>query len=294
MESNNYLNLRLEQFLDAITNKKNIYELKLDNGDIFQGILSDFEKWFSKADAETRKKLLPLLNNKKEYKVDFELSTIEIINYLEKVTSNFDPIKTRVVLTDIEAYYHMDFRERIEKQSFAEYHKNNWEIPIKKLNLPEFSEKANNMPDIDKMLKKTHMFSQISIIQTINLLREKLKENRVIETENLKETNKTNSGNSENDLSDIFAKGGYELFLYLNENYVRDNKFRTTKYSNIFRVIENRFIIGTHDQYKDFILEKYGVKLSKILNNEYKESYKFKTKIKPHLLKLMEIFENEN
>jgi hypothetical protein len=58
--------------------------------------------------------------------------------------------------------------------------------------------------------------------------------------------------------------------------------------------MQEKFIIGTQDQFKDFLKENYDVLPSKLLNNEYKESYKFKKKIKPYLLKLMDNFKDEN
>jgi hypothetical protein len=107
-------------------------------------------------------------------------------------------------------------------------------------------------------------------------------------------TNSAKEFHTSNDFSEIFTEGGYEVFLYLDENYTRDNNFRPTKYSNIYRVMQEKFIIGTQDQFKDFLKENYDVLPSKLLNNEYKESYKFKKKIKPYLLKLMDNFKDEN
>lgn len=104
----------------------------------------------------------------------------------------------------------------------------------------------------------------------------------------------TVKNNSVHDFPEIFAKNGFKTFIMLDEKYIRDNKFLKTKYSNIYRVMQEKFIIGTQDQFINFLTERYNVTPSKLLNNDYKESDKFKKRIKPRLLNLMEQFKDEN
>jgi hypothetical protein len=182
MANEDYLNFRLEKFLDSITNKKTGYKMTILGEDgIIEGTLSEFENLISelaKNNIELAKELKQQLQDKQEYVYDFELGEIEIYNYLEKITSNFEPEKTRIVLSEIEAYYTMVFKERIIEESIIEYQKNNWEIPKKKLNLA-FPFKSNDVeiPDIDKMLHKTHLFEGFAIKRAIFLLKRKLRVN---------------------------------------------------------------------------------------------------------------------
>ncbi|MBW6536530.1 MAG: hypothetical protein K0B11_16080 [Mariniphaga sp.] len=74
----------------------------------------------------------------------------------------------------------------------------------------------------------------------------------------------------ENKFLNIFKEGGYELFCYLNENYTRHDKQLPTKYSNLYRFLDyEQFIVGTQDQYKDFIKGKFGIKFSKVTKGNY-------------------------
>jgi len=176
MANEDYLNLRLKQFLDAITDKKKVYQLTTDKGFEIEGTLSELKDLITKYDIETRNKFLPQLKNVQEYAVPFELHDIDIYNYLEKTTSNFDPVKTKIVLFDIEVYYNMDFMERITEESYNEYQKNSWEIPKMKNPFPiKIKDKEIlEIPDIDKMLRKTHFFERFSIKRAMSLLQEKL------------------------------------------------------------------------------------------------------------------------
>ncbi len=263
MQADSYLNLRLEQFLDAITDKKIVYQFTTFGAfSNIKGTLPELYSFASQGDIETRRKLEQLLVDKKEYKVDFELSDIEIFNYLEKITSNFDEVKTKIVLHDIEVYYSMDFMERIMAESSRIYKENEWEIPLITVVAPLFDKEKYEVPDFEKMLKKTHPVSGFTISNVISLLKQKLKHTHKSKTE--KETDNTET-NILNDFPEIFKPGGYKLFCLLNEKYTKDNKAKKTKFSNIYHFLEyNNNLNCSQLEYIAFIKSEYQITLSKI------------------------------
>lgn len=175
-----YLNLSFNDFLSAITYEKNRFCLRFGEDELV-GELSEMKDFVNKLEnLELRDKLLSQLENKSEYIVDFELSVIEIYNYLEIITNKFNPIKTNIALNDIETYHDMVFQERIIQKSIVEYKNNGWEIPriivTSQLHTTDlFGEKGIEINDHKTMLKKTHPFDGLFIDFAIDLLKEKLK-----------------------------------------------------------------------------------------------------------------------
>ena len=83
----------------------------------------------------------------------------------------------------------------------------------------------------------------------------------------------------------------YTLFIYLNDEYTKDNNRPKTKYSNIFRYLqyENR-LLCSQLEYIDFIKNEYNIKLSKI----YDKTLKYDDIIKPILQELTMKFNKEH
>jgi hypothetical protein len=279
MANVDYLNLRLEQFLDAITDKKMTYQLTVSDSDFtIEGTLSEINDFISKCNLKTRRELMPLMADKKEFEIDFEFHQIEIYNYLEKITSGFEEVKTKMVLNDIEVYYSMEFLERIYLESTDIYNNENWEIPkieLPKNDLHKYLENKLNIEmkyriDYESMIKKTHLFDSMNIMFAISTLKKELEKNNHTEPENKNtsriKSNQNTQSKAINKFPEIFHSGGYELFCYLNENYKGDNNSPVTKYSNLFRFLkyENKTLC-TNEKYVAFIKSEYELKLSKIL-----------------------------
>ncbi len=255
MANEDYLNLRLNQFLDSITNKKKQFELTVDNQKIF-GTLTEIQSFISTCSNELRKKLEPLFKDATEYEVEYELSDIEIYNYLENVTSNFDELKTKIVLRDVEVYYTMDFLERIHSESIKIYRQEGWEIPVIKYE-PTGKFKGITMPDYDKMGKKTHPFEDFNILRVKSILNKKLEKvkDESVELEQI----------NENLFPEIFKEKGYDLFCFLNEKYTKDDNSRKAKYSNLFWFLEYEDLLNcTQLEYIKFISSEYNETMSKI------------------------------
>ena len=220
MGKTSYLNLRLGQFLDAITDKKKVYQFTtFGTSSNITGTLPELYSFISQFNIETRQKLEQLIKDKKEYEVDFELNDIEIYNYLEKTTSNFDEVKTKIILRDIEVYYSMDFRERIEAESSKIFNENKWEIPLITVVAPLFNKGEYETPNIEKMLKKTHPVSGFTISKVISLLKQKLETTQKVKDE--KENNITET--KDNPHKRIFKESKhFELFEHLRKQVTKN------------------------------------------------------------------------
>ena len=65
----------------------------------------------------------------------------------------------------------------------------------------------------------------------------------------------------------IFKEGGAELFCYLQTEYTKDNNHPVAKYSYIYRFLAYEQLITARSQskYMEFIIDIYGINMSKIL-----------------------------
>jgi hypothetical protein len=89
---------------------------------------------------------------------------------------------------------------------------------------------------------------------------------------------------------EIFREKGYELFKYLNSNYVGDDKVEKAKYSNLFHFLKyEQILLCSQDMYIQFIEKECKVKMSKILP----ESFKYKDKIQSILIRLKKNFDGK-
>ncbi len=116
-----------------------------------------------------------------------DITNIEIYNYFEKITGNFDKEKIKISLNDIDCYYTLTLRDDILNESIDIYTKNGWEIPyIDMTNLLDEillsnNKKANNkkilVHDSKTMLNETHFAKGYSCLHyAMNLLKRKLNE----------------------------------------------------------------------------------------------------------------------
>lgn len=86
---------------------------------------------------------------------------------------------------------------------------------------------------------------------------------------------------------DIFTADGEQLFNFLNEMYVRDDKTLKSKYSWLYHFLKNGQIRCSQLKYIAFIKTTFGIKLSRIQDIQYK----YKNIIEPLLNDLKTEFE---
>ena len=96
------------------------------------------------------------------------ISRIEIHNFLEEITNNFELTKVKILLNDIELCY-SEFLDYINDESQLIYLKNNWDIPKRKL---EIGKVSSLVTDYHLMRNRTHLGIDFSYCQTINLLKQ--------------------------------------------------------------------------------------------------------------------------
>jgi len=178
----NYYDLNISEFLDVITDKQNEYTYYLtdDKGvqnKIIEGTIEEFKNFINRPglEPEVRKKMRALIEGKPEYNYEMELSEIEIYNYLEKITSNFDREKLNNVYWIVNGYYQTFIYERVNNESYNIYLKNNWEIPYYK---STFQGKTTKEIDFNLMRSKTHLYLYMGMEYCMNLLKRKKSENR--------------------------------------------------------------------------------------------------------------------
>lgn len=103
------------------------------------------------------------------------ISDLEIYNYLEEISSNFEPFKVRLLLCDIDYYYHI-FLEEIIEESQLIHLKNGWDIPEKKIELRKQSPVLSSVvTDYEAMRNRTHLGVDYGYVKVFQLLKSKIK-----------------------------------------------------------------------------------------------------------------------
>ncbi|NOQ24781.1 MAG: hypothetical protein GQ564_05405 [Bacteroidales bacterium] len=245
--SADYLNLSLQNFLDAITDNKNVFEIKCGET-IIIGTLTEIESFINEIeDIETKNKLISLSKGKKEYVVDYELSEIEIYNYLEKITGNFDPLKSKITLNDVEVYYSMIFLERIYEESTHIYENEEWEFPSKEIYDP-IDDKFINVADHKAMIKRTHIADGFAIRSVIHLLKKHSPEEKETNAKKYKISNSVVLNNEKSE----------KLIILLNDkvheinHFYKKNSNSTTE--ELFK-FHDQFRIAFNDLYEQSLKE---------------------------------------
>lgn len=161
-----YLNMVLTEFLKKISGENDNWQLSIgvESYSLKQTELTDLkEKDIQKLKANGAKITLLERNN--------NLTEIEILDYLAKITNNFDTQRSQIVLKDIE-----DFQSRFivdaEYQSLFIYKVNGWRIPIKSR---EKIDKCDvETYDYDWMLSPTHGVGIRNIEKVVSVLKNEM------------------------------------------------------------------------------------------------------------------------
>ncbi|MDD2495569.1 hypothetical protein [Massilibacteroides sp.] len=184
--ANNYLDITLQDFLDVITGREMVHEIKFKNTsppfdiitysgtkeelrDIMQNYIEQGQY------SDCIKEAIEKLNSAQRYKYDLDLSEIEIYTYLETITGGFDLNKTKIVLQSVDCYYHLTFLEEIDKSSHSIFIENGWDIPYREYR-NKITQEIISVPDYKKMRARTHLSIGFSISTAINILKMKIAE----------------------------------------------------------------------------------------------------------------------
>jgi len=121
--------------------------------------------------------LIEDLRRQDMYESKYELSDLEIYNYLCHVTHDFDRKRVELILREIEKYYIFEYKTGLAlKESYRMHIENGREIPLKKVNREDWNVgvKEETIPDIDEMLEFTHFGEDDEIKLAINILKSKI------------------------------------------------------------------------------------------------------------------------
>jgi hypothetical protein len=82
----------------------------------------------------------------------------------------------------------------------------------------------------------------------------------------------TNEALTSSKVLQIFKKGAYELFCYLQAEYTRDDHSPVAKYSYIYRFLDQEQLVTARSQsnYMEWIKETMGIPMSKVFCKTYK------------------------
>lgn len=98
-----------------------------------------------------------------------DLHEIEIYNFMESLTGNFDQDKVEIVLKDIELLYRT-LLDDIKDESQNIYLQNGWELPKKNITIGGITAEVT---DFQLMKNKTHPAEDYSFVTAINILKKK-------------------------------------------------------------------------------------------------------------------------
>lgn len=94
-----------------------------------RGTYSDFYNAFLKEPCNNgvKEAVKGFLDSHFDY--NMQLNRLDIYNYLEHITSNFYEERVRIVLNEMDCFYHMVYLEDIDSDVQNQYIEKGWEIP---------------------------------------------------------------------------------------------------------------------------------------------------------------------
>lgn len=180
-----YLDLNLYEFLDAITDKEIVYELTFEDSEDptgFSKLIGTKKQHLEFLDelikeygtSEGYQKLYRDMDQREPYTFNEDLGEIEVYDYLEHKTNNFDENKTRIVLNEIDCYHMMDYSERIYDKGIDYYKKHNIDLPMEESFNP-ISQKKEWHVNHKEVRKQGDPFGGWRITRAMTILKDKLK-----------------------------------------------------------------------------------------------------------------------
>jgi hypothetical protein len=107
----------------------------------------------------------------KLFDYNMQLSNLDVYNYLDYITNNFQKERVRIVINEMEVFYEMEYCEDIDNQVLDVYHKNGWEVPTMQC---EIRNNIEITPLYEKMREKVFPFRDYLFRRTLSLLYSKI------------------------------------------------------------------------------------------------------------------------
>lgn len=162
-------------FIELISGYSEIEEkiILINNEVKMTGTINDFKELIKglKVDVAELTKMI----NDFEDEINQPVSSIEIHNYLRKLTNDFSPDETKIALHEMIVFRDMVLEERLFELAKDAYIKNDWKIPT-------YTKTGifgiRQYEDVKKMTQKVFPFHGFLFYEAISLLRRKLDEMR--------------------------------------------------------------------------------------------------------------------
>lgn len=208
----------------------------------------EYELNIFKRESEEAEKLDLIMKKYDWDRIASELKTIESID------------KKLVYLINLKHDYLLDCKNNIENLDYLDI------LPQCEIEMERLKILLNFETNSDLLLKNNFITSPI--------------ENEVKDNQSQQDNQ-----NNKDLFPEIFADGGYEAFVSLNEKYKKDNKASKAKYSYMFHFLNYEgYLSCNQNDYIDFLIEqKYIDKMSKI----QPENEKYKSKIQQLLVRYL-------
>lgn len=168
--------------ISAYDEKGNFINKQLTDGadeDInVRGRYSDFQNALRKSNSNNgvEKATRDFLYSQFDY--DIQINKLDIYNYLEHITCNFETEKVKIVLNEMECFYQMTYLEDMDEEVKDKYIENEWEFPTKDLSIPDSPKNGENkthkVADLNKMRERLYPFRDFTYLSAVSLLKRKM------------------------------------------------------------------------------------------------------------------------
>lgn len=176
------LSLTIREFTRVLLEYEEVYTLSININSISEGH-KVIEKQGTYSQLYNLFVHFPkLLKNLKNNYFDYKLtpSLLDIYNYLQYKTDNFDSSKIMIILNEMDTLYNMEYLEDINDEVSNLYIDNNWSIPYlpaieRKVNNHHYIREANTIMDYKEMRYQVYPFREHDFHKAIEILRSKLR-----------------------------------------------------------------------------------------------------------------------
>lgn len=140
-----------QEFLGIISGYNIIktYSLSINLDDTIKGTLDELKSFSIELDNINFSQLINTIDTI----ANIEYSNIEIHNYIDNLTNNFDVEKCKIVLNEMEVFESMELHEELDVLAHKMYDKHNWDIPFQQVDIKGVLEKRK---DYDEMRNKAY------------------------------------------------------------------------------------------------------------------------------------------
>ena len=105
---------------------------------------------------------------------NMQLNRIDIYNYLEHITSNFNAERVRIVLNEMDCFYLMTYLEYIDEEVQNKYIENGWDFPLREVDFSKIGKGICSVTDYKAMRENIYPCREFMYHTAISLLKRKL------------------------------------------------------------------------------------------------------------------------